>query len=307
MTTQLKITELNNKINELKYLIKCYNLELFDMMSNDDKFIQNYNKFLNCINYNTNRKITKTGKIYKKLSKEFEFYFRINNLNFKSSIEIKAKLKEYTKLKNECHIRVQQIHNENKLNKKNKKKEMKYTKNKNLSLIELASSICFNELDDMIKIEIIYKWLAKQKVDFDTSKIDLDKLNTIFIDFIISDKSCITVEELDNVERKYIHFISGECGLISNSKGGKENRILYIIRNERWIFDPTKKYFKPHRRRKHVRIIHENRLRECGICGGKFNIDNLFVNYTGMGPFCADCIDSDDDLNPHKWECLADC
>lgn len=44
---------------------------------------------------------------------------------------------------------------------------------------------------------------------------------------------------------------------------------------------------------------------ECNDCGQDLDLSDALYHYSGMGPLCQECVDSDPDLEGLKWETLA--
>lgn len=142
------------------------------------------------------------------------------------------------------------------------------------SLEFLASSICFNNLDDILKYDIISKWIKLQDIDLD---VDLNKLNNIFIEFIISNENKVILTDLNNTERKYLHNLCSESGLRSKSKCCNKDRILRLTKSSNWRFDPTKKY------KNHYKI-HFNKVKTHTCISGKI-INKFDENYNFIVDF----------------------
>lgn len=104
-----------------------------------------------------------------------------------------------------------------------------------------------------------------------------------------------------NVERKYIHVRCDQLNLKHKSKTLNGKRILQITVTEDWTYSNYVKKIKT----KKIKIK-KQKTDFCEICDNEKNLEDLYMNWRGLGIYCEDCINNDHELAGLKWESVED-
>jgi hypothetical protein len=120
----------------------------------------------------------------------------------------------------------------------------------------------------------------------------------ILKEFIESTDKNIVFKEKNKVERKELHELCDIIGLYHRSSGNKNKRILKIDKPTKWLWDFTPEKVRP----KPEIYVKENLY--CDVCGKQKEDNQLYVSPYIQNVICETCLNEDEELNCHKWECL---
>jgi hypothetical protein len=124
----------------------------------------------------------------------------------------------------------------------------------------------------------------------------------ILKEFIESTNKNITFKEKSNAERKELHDFCNIIGLHHFSSGDGKKRKLKIHKPKQWLWE-----FTPQKiRTQQEPIIYVKKNLYCDICSKKKEENQLYVSPYIRNIICETCLDEDEELNCHKWECLHD-
>jgi len=112
----------------------------------------------------------------------------------------------------------------------------------------------------------------------------------------------IIMHDYSNVERKYIHNRCDQLRLFHHSENvytPYAGRVVIVSKPNNFnnSINNSIGEIKEDPRRKRRKI-------ECDLCMNEYDRDELFVHWGGLGPYCEECIEDDEELRGHKWECL---
>jgi hypothetical protein len=153
-----------------------------------------------------------------------------------------------------------------------------------------------NDIPDHILEQMYDGWYKDNKLNKRVTKHkDIIKNFMLYENELIIDKST-------NKERLRLH--NWFNGLKIKHKSYNENgkRILKITKPKKWKWNPNLKVKK-----KVNKKIDNYDTIFCENCGKNANEKELYINYTGVGPYCCDCLDIVPDgngnmMSAHKFE-----
>jgi len=152
------------------------------------------------------------------------------------------------------------------------------------------------------------------------SKQRVEELTLILFKALDSNEREITIQRLSPAERRWIHERSRATNVVSTSlEHTRQNDLKDVIINkpENWNFDQIIRSNPPENLEKllkkdQIRRVRERKTKEmeawstnCEECGSSLSAHEALYHWSGMGPLCEDCVESDDDLCGLKWESKA--
>lgn len=117
-------------------------------------------------------------------------------------------------------------------------------------------------------------------------------------EFIESTNKNMTFKEKSKAERKELHELCAVVGLHHFSSGTGKKRKLKIFKPKQWLWD-----FTPEKVKTQPEIYVKENL-HCDVCGKQKEDNQLYVSPYIQNVICETCLNEDEELNCHKWECL---
>lgn len=164
-----------------------------------------------------------------------------------------------------------------------------------------------NHLSKEVLDKLYTDWVKKIPIPKLLLPYELDIKN-----FLLHDNK-LTIIIKDNKLGRKLHKWCDKLHINHYSTGKKSKRKFNMEKQTDWKWEFGKNPYKEKQKEK-LKLEKENNLKRrknirCENCN-KHN-SKLYVNYTGIGPYCEECLDilEDDDGNPlwcHKFESIDD-
>lgn len=138
-----------------------------------------------------------------------------------------------------------------------------------------------------------------------------------FIEFLLKNlvdtptESTLTFQHLDNRERKAVHQLAYALGMTSQSHHdsatfyyGAKN--VTVTKPSGWTMQNARTVTKTELRENEAQQAHMTRLKQCNECGCDIPASHALYHWSGMGPMCEECVNTDEELSGLKWNLQCD-
>ena len=119
-------------------------------------------------------------------------------------------------------------------------------------------------------------------------------------------------QNLQGVDRLWVHRRCKQLGLVSESFGGPFIKDLQVTKSDGWVMPVSHdapSQFKKEDEQDHLSKREAKMAawsRQCEHCDDELDAWSAYYHYSGAGPYCMECIEADPELDGYKWEAKAE-